>query len=320
MQLETQMQNKSINIKKYMPKTGAIYGMLIFLIVFSLINPKFLSVSNFVNISRQFAVLAILTLCAFLAILTHQLDLSIGGVCSVTGMVLAVLLKNSAPLPLACLAAIGVGILFGVVNGLLAGFTTIPPFIITLATMNIASGLGLIIYQGTIQVTDSTLSWLSNGNLLFIPFPIILIALIYVVFYYILNKRRYGTRLYAVGGKVEAAKSAGINVIWTKMSVYLINGALSGVAGIMMVSRLSSANPSAAIGYELDAICATVLGGTSISGGKGKLGGALLGAIAIQMLRNGMNIIGLRIVSQKMIIGLVLIIILVIDVLRKESK
>lgn len=314
------MQNKLANVKKYLPKTGAIYGMVLFLVVFSLINPKFLTLSNFVNISRQFAVLAILTLCAFLAILTHQLDLSIGGVCSLTGMVLAVLIKNSVPLPLAYLIVISVGILFGVINGLLAGFTTIPPFIITLATMNIASSLGLIIYQGTIQVSNSSLSWLSNGNMLFIPFPIILITAIYLLFYFILNKRKYGTRLYAVGGKVEAAKSAGINVVWTKISVYLINGGLSAIAGIMMVSRLSSANPSSAIGYELDAICATVLGGTSISGGKGKISGALLGAIAIQMLRNGMNIIGLRIVSQKMIIGLVLIIILVIDVLRKESK
>lgn len=314
------MQNKLAKVKKYLPKTGAIYGMLLFLVVFSLINPKFLTVSNFVNISRQFAVLAILTLCAFLAILTHQLDLSIGGVCSFTGMVLAVLIKNSVPLPLAYIIVIFVGVAFGVINGLLAGFTTIPPFIITLATMNIASSLGLIIYQGTIQVSNSALSWLSNGNLFFIPFPIILISTIYAIFYFVLNKRKYGTRLYAVGGRVEAAKSAGINVVWTKISVYLINGGLSAVAGIIMVSRLSSANPSSAIGYELDAICATVLGGTSISGGKGKLGGALLGAIAIQMLRNGMNIIGLRIVSQKMIIGLVLIIILVIDVLRKESK
>lgn len=307
-------------IKKYMPKTGAVYGILLFLVIFSALNSNYFTASNFMNISRQTAVLSILTLCAFLAILTHQLDLSIGGLCSLCGMVMAVLIRDGSSLFVAVLAAFAVGLAFGVVNGLLAGFTSIPPFIITLATMNITSSLGLIIHSGTIQVSNPSLSFLSNGNLLVIPFPIIVICVLYLVFWFILNKRKYGTHLYAVGGKSEAALASGIKVKWTKISIYLINGLLSAFAGIMMVSRLSSANPSSALGYELDAICATVLGGTSLMGGRGKIGGALLGSIAISMLRNGMNIVGLRLVTQKMVIGAVLIVILLIDVYRKEAK
>lgn len=307
-------------IKKHLPKTGAIYGILLFLVVFSAINPRFFSINNFFNITRQTAVLSILTICAFLAILTHQLDLSIGGVCSLTGMVAAALLRDGNSLIISFVAALSVGVAIGLVNGLLAGFTTIPPFVITLATMNISSSLGLLIFSGTIQVRNARLSWLSNGNIGIIPFPLILIFIIYIIFWFILTKRKYGICLYAVGGKSDAAQASGINVRLVKISVYLINGALSSLAGMMMISRLSAANPSSALGYELDAICAAVLGGTSLVGGKGKIGGAFLGALAISILRNGMNVVGLRLVSQKMVIGAVLIVILLIDVFRKEGK
>ena len=258
------------SLTSYLPKTGAIYGIILFLLVFSLSVDNYTSINNFTNIARQAAVLCILTICAFLAILTHQLDLSIGGICGLTGMVVAVLLEKQAPLPVACLAGLATGVAFGMVNGLLAGMTTIPTFIVTLATMNIAESLGMVIRTGTIQITNSTFVWLSNGSIGPIPFPLLLVAVIYLIFWYILKYRPYGTRLYAVGGKEEAALTAGINVKRTKVSVYLINGFLSGLAGILMASRLSSANPSAAMGYELDAICGTVLGGTALTGGRGQ--------------------------------------------------
>ena len=186
--------------------------------------------------------------------------------------------------------------------------------------MNIAESIGMVIRTGTIQISNSTFIWFSNGNIGPIPFPLILTIAIYLLFWYILKYRQFGICLYAVGGKEEAALTAGISVRHTKMSVYVINGGLAGIAGILLSSRLSSANPSVAMGYELDAICSTVLGGTALTGGKGKIGGAFLGAIAISMLRNGMNIMGLRLVTQKMVVGTVLIIILAMDVLRKESK
>lgn len=304
----------------FIPQTGAIYGIALFLVFFSCANPNYLSVSNFVNIARQTSVLSILTVCAFLAILTHQLDLSIGGICGVASMVTALFLEKKVALPITCLAGVGTGVVFGFANGLLAGLTTIPTFIITLATMNIAESVGLVIRTGTIQISNEAFVWLSNGDVGPIPFPIILVVVIYLLFWYVLKYRRYGMRLYAVGGKEEAAITAGINVKWTKMSVYIINGLLSGIAGLLLASRLSSANPSAAMGYELDAICSTVLGGTALTGGKGKIGGAFLGAIAISMLRNGMNIMGLRLVTQKMVVGTVLILILIVDVWRKGAK
>lgn len=157
------------SLTSYLPKTGAIYGIILFLLVFSLSVDNYTSINNFTNIARQAAVLCILTICAFLAILTHQLDLSIGGICGLTGMVVAVLLEKQAPLPVACLAGLATGVAFGMVNGLLAGMTTIPTFIVTLATMNIAESLGMVIRTGTIQITNSTFVWLSNGSIGPIP-------------------------------------------------------------------------------------------------------------------------------------------------------
>ena len=166
------------SLTSYLPKTGAIYGIILFLLVFSLSVDNYTSINNFTNIARQAAVLCILTICAFLAILTHQLDLSIGGICGLTGMVVAVLLEKQAPLPVACLAGLATGVAFGMVNGLLAGMTTIPTFIVTLATMNIAESLGMVIRTGTIQITNSTFVWLSNGSIGPIPFPLLLVAVI----------------------------------------------------------------------------------------------------------------------------------------------
>ena len=175
------------SLTSYLPKTGATYGIILFLLVFSFSVDNYMSISNFTNIARQAAVLCILTICAFLAILTHQLDLSIGGVCGLTGMVVALLLEKQASLLVACLAGLATGMAFGLLNGFLAGMTTIPTFIVTLATMNIAESLGMVIRTGTIQITNSTFVWLSNGNIGHVPFSLLLVAVMYLIFWYILK-------------------------------------------------------------------------------------------------------------------------------------
>lgn len=307
-------------MKLRLPKTGAIYAIVLFSIFYSvLLHGQYLTLTNIVNVLRQSSTLCILTIAAFLTILTHQLDLSIGYVASLSGVVLGMMLDAGYPLLVCILAAVLSGTAFGALNGVIAGCTTIPPFIITLATMNIAKSVALILNSGTLSINVPILKTLNDLQIGFVPFPAILAVLLYLLFYWILKKRRYGTALYAVGGKEEAALTAGINVKWTKTSVYLISGTLAGLAGVVYAVRLNSANPTAAAGLELDAICSVVLGGTALTGGQGSIWGAYLGAIAIYMLRNGMNMFGIRIIEQMTVIGLVLILILAFDVFNRRK-
>ena len=306
--------------KLRLPKTGAIYAIVLFSIFYSvLLHGQYLTLTNIVNVLRQSSTLCILTIAAFLTILTHQLDLSIGYVASLSGVVLGMMLDAGYPLLVCILAAVLSGTAFGALNGVIAGFTTIPPFIITLATMNIAKSAALILNSGTLSISVPILKTLNDLQIGFVPFPAILALLLYLLFFWVLKKRRYGTALYAVGGKEEAALTAGINVKWTKTSVYLISGTLAGLAGVVYAVRLNSANPTAAAGLELDAICSVVLGGTALTGGQGSIWGAYLGAIAIYMLRNGMNMFGIRIIEQMTVIGLVLILILAFDVFNRRK-
>lgn len=314
------MTLKSKKIQLRMPKTGAIYAIILFAVLYSiLLHGQYLTLTNIVNVLRQSSTLCILSIAAFLTILTHQLDLSVGYVASLSGIVLGMMMQAGCPLIICILGAVLSGTAVGALNGVLAGYTTIPPFIITLATMNIAKSLALILNSGTISVNDPTLKMLNDLEFCFVPFPAILAVTLYLFFFWILKKRRYGVSLYAVGGKEESALTAGINVKWIKTSVYLISGTLAGLAGVVYAVRLNSANPTAAAGLELDAICAVVLGGTALTGGRGSIWGAYLGAIAIYMLRNGMNMFGIRIIEQMTVIGVVLILILSFDVFNRRK-
>lgn len=314
------MKLRGKSIKLQLPKTGAIYAIVFFSIFYSIVlHGQYLTVTNVVNVLRQSATLCILSIAAFLAILTHQLDLSVGYVASLSGIVLGMMMRAGHPLILCILVAVLSGTAIGALNGVLAGYTTIPPFVITLATMNIAKSLALILNSGTIPVNDALLKSLNDLEVGIIPFPAILAIVLYLFFFWILKQRKYGVSLYAVGGREESALTAGINVKWTKASVYLITGTLAGLAGVVYAVRLNSANPTAAAGLELDAICAVVLGGTALSGGQGSIWGAYLGAIAIFMLRNGMNMFGIRIIEQMTVIGVVLILILAFDVFNRRK-
>lgn len=313
--------SKKIDIPKLsLPRTGAIYGIILFVVCFSLVNENYFSISNFTNIMRQSSVLCIITICSFLAIITHQTDLSVGTVSSLSAVAAAQMMENGMPLIAACVVGLAAAMTIGLLNGVLAGFTNIPTFIITLATMGIAESIGMVINNGTLRITSEPFKMLSGADIGFVPLPMILVFVFYLAVYYIMKYRRYGTYLYAVGGREESAVTSGINVKCIKVSVYLVNGLLAGFAGLLYAARLGSANPSQGSGLELDGICAAVLGGAALTGGEGTVFGAFLGAIAISILRNGMNILGWRTITQMMVIGFVLILILEIDVLRKRRE
>ena len=313
------MENKLKKIR--LPKTGAIYAIILLIIVYSIIlKGGYLSLTNVENVLRQSAALCILALCAFLAIMTHQNDLSVGAIASMSGVVLGLLLSKELPLVVAILGALISGFLIGILNGVIAGYTTVPPFVITLATMNIAKSIALVLNNGTLNVNNAVLKAFNATSLWILPLPMLLVLAIYLVFFYILKQRRYGTMLYAVGGKEDAAVTAGINTKWIKMSVYLINCTLSALAGVIYVARLNAANPTQCNGLELEAIAAAVLGGTATSGGQGSVWGAFLGALAMFILKNGMNLMGVRIIEQQLAIGIVLILVLAFDIFNRGRR
>ncbi|MGM9521984.1 MAG: ABC transporter permease [Oscillospiraceae bacterium] len=311
---------KKLKAHLHVPRTGAIYAIVLFIIVYSIIlKGGYLTMNNIINVFRQSATLCILAISAFLVILTHQIDLSLGSITSLSGVVLGLLLTNGVPLPLAILGAVLSGVAIGAINGVLAGYTTIQPFVITLSTMYIARSIALVLNNGTLAVSNTVLKAFNDTTLWIIPVPAILAFVLYLVFFWILKYRKYGTSLYAVGGKEDAALTAGINTRWIKMSAYLIGGGLAGLAGVVYAARLSAANPTQGNGLELDAICAAVLGGTALTGGQGSIWGAYLGAIAIYILRNGMNLMGVRIIEQLTVIGCVLILVLAFDVFNRRK-
>ena len=308
------------SVRKKMPSSGAIYGIILFVLLFSVTIPGYMTVSNLSNIIRQSAVLCFISMCSCLAILTNQTDLSCGAISGFAACVAAKAMNGGSSIVTGCLIGLAAALVIGAVNGLLAGFTEIPTFIITLATMSIAESLGMVLQGGTIHIPYENFQIVSEGSILYIPIPALLVAVLYIGMNYILKHRRYGTCLYAVGGKEDAAWTSGIHVKRIKLSVYLVNAALAAVAGFIYAARLSAANPSQGNGLELNGICAAVLGGVVLGGGRGNVYGALLGAIAISILKNGMNMMGWRILTQMMVIGFILIVILAADVAKKEAK
>jgi ribose transport system permease protein len=312
------MEKKKLRFR--LPKTGAVYGIVIFIVLYSiLLKGQYLTLMNIENVLRQSAELCILSIAAFLAMVSGQSDLSIGTVSSLSAVVMGLLLKKGVPLVAAIALALLSGMAIGLINGLIAGFTTVPAFLVTFSTMNIALGIALVLNSETINVSSAFLKSFNSTSIWIIPVPAIVTVALYLLFFWIMKFRKYGTKLYAVGGRADAALTAGINVKLIKMSVYIINGALAGLAGIVCVARLNAANPTQGSGMELEAIAAAVLGGTSTAGGQGSIWGAYLGALAMVILKNGMNLLGVRIIEQQLVIGLVLIFVLAFDIFNRKE-
>lgn len=319
------MKDKLLKAKSYLPTNVALYVIIAFVIFFSTRSSGYLTLANATNLFRQASVFCIITLASFLAILTHQTDLSVGTVASLTSVIVALLLQKGVALPVAILAGYAVGIGFGVLNGVLIGYTNIAPFIITFGTMSMAESIGIIITDAkTVPIKNETLLALSKFEIFgFLPVCVLLMIIIYALAWFIMNKRSFGTSLYAIGGNEDAAKATGINVRRNKLSVYVINGILATTAGLILAARVGTTNPSIGVGLEFEGICGAVLGGTALIGGRGTVGGAFLGAMAIAILKNGFNILGVLSFYQMVAIGSIIIIILVMDsifAMRKEAQ
>ncbi|MEG2745285.1 MAG: ribose ABC transporter permease [Oscillospiraceae bacterium] len=304
-------------------KFGALITLVLLVIVLSIIDKDFRSVSNLMSLLRQASVNGLIAFGMTCVILTGGIDLSVGSTVALSSLVCALMVKAGVSPILAILAALALGTLLGATSGLLVTKGRLQPFIATLITMTVYRGLTLILSggrpvsglfaAGDTSVGSAILNGIGRGEPLGIPIPAIIFFVVFGIFLFILNKTVTGRRIYAVGSNEQAARLAGVNNNRTKLLVYSISGFLAAFAGLIILSRLGSAQPTAGAGYELDAIAAVALGGTSMSGGRGKLYGTLIGVLIIAVLSNGLNILNVSSYYQDVVKGVVILLAVLSD-------
>ena len=309
-------------LSHYGRQLGTLSGLLGLVVVLWALTPYFLTVSNLLNIAEQATIIAIIAVGMTFVIITGGIDLSVGSLLAFSGVVMASALQRGLPLPLALTVGLGTGLVCGLTSGLLITVGRLPPFIATLGMMSVARGGALMFTDGRpISGFAETFRSLATGEILRVPTPVIIMLVVYAVAYFVLRRTKLGRYTYAIGGNEEAALLSGINVKLYKTLVYGIAGLLSGLAAILLTARLNSAQPIAGINYELDAIAATVIGGTSLLGGEGTVIGTLIGALIMAVLRNGLNLLGVSSFIQQIVIGAVIIVAVLIDMaLKRRGK
>ena len=295
-------------------------------VAFSLLSPSFLSLNNFVNVTLQIAIYGILSIGMTIVMITGGIDLSIGSVVALVGVIAAILSKKPMlPTDLMVLTAMLAGLVVGIATGALSGSLiarfSIPPFIVTLAMMTICRGLVFIITGGfTEGELPPHFGWLGRGHLWFIPVPVVIMAALFAAGHVLLRQTAFGRHIYALGGNEEAARLSGIRVRRTKILVYSLNGLLAGLAGVTLAARLGAGAPASGLGYELDVIAAVVVGGTSLSGGRGSVIGTMAGTIFIGVLNNGLNLANVDPYTQKVALGVVILAAVWFDQIQKQRK
>jgi len=276
--------------------------------VMTLLHENFLSVTNMQNVFRQVAVTAIVAAAVTIVMVAGGLDLSVGGVIALSGVVAALLAGDGWPLWAAFGAATGVGLIVGLVNGVLVVNLGINSVIATLGTMSATRGLAQLLTNGSpVHDVPSSFRRLGTGFWWNIPYPVLLMLIIVVAFVLVQRRTLLGKYAVAIGSNIEAAKLAGVRVNWVRIWIFVISGATAGFGGVLVASRLNSGQPSAGIGFEFAVIVAAVLGGTSLAGGEGRVEATLMGALIIGFLANGLNLVGVSPFWQTLVEGIVLI-------------
>lgn len=298
---------------------GIVCGLIALCVLFSALSPNFLSLGNLLNIVMQVSIIAILGFGMTYVLLLGDIDLSVGAVMALVGGIAAFAMQHGVHPALAALAAMLAGAVLGWVNGALSALLTIPSFIVTVATMGVFRGLAYITSDGLpVSVDDDRFAALGNGTLLGIAIPIWVLAALLLINHFVLSRTVFGRKAYLAGGNREAALYSGINVPRLRICIFMISGLMASIGGILMTSRLYSAQPNAGMGYELDAIAAAVLGGTSLSGGYGTIVGTLIGALMIGVINNGMNLLSVPYFYQLIVKGVVILVAVSIDVQTKK--
>lgn len=309
------------NLGYWWDKVG-IFAVLILLCAFmAVMAPSFLSIDNGLNVARSVSINAILAAGMTMIIITAGIDLSVGSILAVSGVAGVLLFVSGTPSVLAVLGGILVGAFAGFINGAFVAWLALPAFIVTLGSMTYLRGIAYSLLEGQpLIASDLGYRGIGNGAIAGIPTPVVVMVIVYVVFWFILERTTFGRHVYAVGGNIEAARLAGINVKRVLAMVYTLAGAAAGLAGIIFSARVLSAQPTAGESYELDAIAAVVLGGTSLMGGRGRILGTLVGALIIGVLSNGLVLMNVPFFYQLIVKGLVIVLAVAIDSLRRLSK
>lgn len=308
------MNNK--NVKNYIQDMGVLLALVLLVAVISIISPEFRTISNFLSLLRQSSINGFIAFGMTCVILTGGIDLGVGSILALATAFCASFIQGGMSVGLAMLLALVIGTALGTVSGLLVTKGRLQPFIATLVSMTVYRGLTMIFMDGKpiSNLGDSfLLKFVGKGNLFGIPVPVYLFIIVFAIMMFVLEKTTFGRRVYATGSNARAAKLAGVNVDNTKIAVYAISGCLAAVSGLILLSRLGSAQPTLGEGYEMDAIAATALGGTSMNGGRGRIWKTFVGVLIIAVLNNGMNILGISSYYQDVVKGIVILIAVMTD-------
>lgn len=310
-----------LRIRKILACNGALGGLVVLVVVLSIVAPTFLSAQNLLNVGVQAAVVAVLALGSTFVIVSGGIDLSVGSVAALSAMIGAWSSTEAGlPGPIALLLGLATGVCAGLINGALVSYGRLPAFIATLAMLSVARGLTLVVSRGIPVGTPDVISFLGSNLGRHLPVPLLIMLAFFGLTALVLNRTYSGRAMYAIGGNHEAARLSGIDVRKQQLVIYALCGLFAAIAGMMLAGRLSSAGPQAAIGYELDAIAAVVIGGASLSGGVGTASGTLIGALVLAVLRNGLNQLQVSPFWQQVVIGVVIALAVLVDTLRRGSR
>jgi ribose transport system permease protein len=307
-------------VRRLLLDNGALTALIVLVIAMSALSGDFLTTDNLLNIGVQAAVTAILAFGVTFVIVAAGIDLSVGSVAALSATVLAWSATSAGiPVAIAVLLAIATGLACGLVNGILISFGKLPPFIATLAMLSVGRGLSLVISQGSPIAFPASVSHLGDTLGGWLPVPVLVMVIMGLLTAFVLGRTYIGRSMYAIGGNEEAARLSGLRVKRQKLAIYALSGLFAAAAGIVLASRLSSAQPQAANGYELDAIAAVVIGGASLAGGTGKASGTLIGALILAVLRNGLNLLSVSAFWQQVVIGVVIALAVLLDTVRRKA-
>ncbi|MTI60497.1 MAG: ribose ABC transporter permease [Firmicutes bacterium] len=312
-------KNSKINSNIFR-ELSSLIGLIVLCTILAIISPAFLSVTNILNVLVQVAVISVIAAGSTFVILTGGIDLSVGSILGLCGVMTAAVLKSTGNPLLAVLTGVLLGAFLGLVNGVVISIGKVPAFVTTLGMMSVARGIAFIYTRGRpISGFPDGFRYIGSGYIGDIPFPVIEAIIIFLIAAYVLKKTPFGRYVYAIGSNEVATKLSGIKTNKYKIMVYAISGLLSGFAAIMFIGRINSGHPLAGDGYELDAIAAVVIGGTSLSGGKGTVFGTLIGALIMGVIRNGLNLLNVDAFWQGVVLGVVIVVAVLIDQRSKKT-
>jgi ribose/xylose/arabinose/galactoside ABC-type transport system permease subunit len=315
-------KDKNQKVANFFKKTGIFWVFIALCIILGIISPKFIAPGNLLNLIKQVSINGILAIGMTLVIISKGIDLSVGSTVALSGVCAAFFAIEGKPLPILIplLIALAVGVMVGLINGIGIAYGNLPPFIMTLGMMIVARGAALLFTGGRpiFHLSKSFID-ISNGITFIIPHLVYYFTLVIIISQFILSKTVFGKRIYAVGGNEEAVRLSGIDVKKLKVLVYMVCGLLAGFCGLLLTSRITSGNATVASGYELTAIAAAVIGGVSMTGGSGSIIGAIVGALIIGVIQNGLDILGVSPFYQQIMQGSIIIMAVFIDI-KSKSK